>query len=58
MVEHDAWFWHGLAYTSCLEIGSSKKKVQNTKSVKRDNPLLIGSLVHWFINERVNYSGP
>ena len=20
MVEHDAWFWHGLAYTSYLEI--------------------------------------
>ena len=20
MVEHDAWFWHGLAYTSCLEM--------------------------------------
>ena len=20
VVEHDAWFWHGLAYTSCLEM--------------------------------------
>ena len=20
MIEHDAWFWHGLVYTSCLEI--------------------------------------